>query len=174
MRGPSIKQELDTCQAMQASDICIASCDRVILVHNWRRSWVTLDRDHRVGKAGQLCRVCHALCVQLASESGYLGPSPILRRKAGFALPFVVFGAIASASGVVLQMADSTPTTDDRSSILRFLPATGSRPAPSSLTFPPRPSFLAVRTPFPLLPRARLVRARRDPCRQHRLAGTQC
>ena len=69
-------------------------------------------------------------------ESGYLGPSPILRRKAGFALPFVVFGAIAAASGVVLQMADSTPTTDDRSSIAAIL--TSDRLAHSTvpLTFP--------------------------------------
>ena len=50
-------------------------------------------------------------------EFGYLCPSPILRRKAGFAVPFVVFGAIAAASSMVVQMADDTPVTDGRSTV---------------------------------------------------------
>src|SRR5262245_2974675 len=48
-------------------------------------------------------------------EFGYLCPSPILRRKAGLALPLVVFGAIAAASSMVLQMADHAPVTDETS-----------------------------------------------------------
>jgi hypothetical protein len=48
-------------------------------------------------------------------EFGYLCPSPVLRRKAGYALPFLVFGAIAAASSMVVQMADPTPVTDGRS-----------------------------------------------------------
>ena len=61
------------------------------------------------------------------------GYSLNLQRKSGFALPFVLFGAIAVASAVVMQVADHTSTTDGRSSIY-----TGDRPAAGtvSLAFP--------------------------------------
>ncbi len=40
-----------------------------------------------------------------------------LRRKAGLALAFIVFGSIAGASGVVVQMAGHEPNADGRSVI---------------------------------------------------------
>jgi hypothetical protein len=43
--------------------------------------------------------------------------SPNLRRKAGLALAFIVFGSIAGASGVVVQMAGHEPSADGRSVI---------------------------------------------------------
>ncbi len=72
----------------------------------------------------------------LHPKSGYSYSSHILRRKVGFALPFGVFGAIAAASSVVVQMADvtpTTPTTDGRSSIVAF----HSSDPPADIIVPP-------------------------------------
>jgi hypothetical protein len=43
--------------------------------------------------------------------------SPNLRRKAGYAVAFIVFGSIGGASGVVVQMAGNEPHIDGRSVI---------------------------------------------------------
>jgi hypothetical protein len=50
-------------------------------------------------------------------EFGCFCQSPNLRRKAGFAVAFIVFGSIAGASGVVVQMAGHDPHIDGRSVI---------------------------------------------------------
>src|SRR6516225_2110465 len=42
---------------------------------------------------------------------------PNLRRKAGLALAFIVFGSIAGASGIVVQMAGDGPNAADRAVI---------------------------------------------------------
>jgi hypothetical protein len=50
-------------------------------------------------------------------EFGCFCLSSTLRRKAGLALAFIVFGSIAGASGVVVQMAGHEPNVDGRSVI---------------------------------------------------------
>ena len=65
----------------------------------------------------------------LYPKFAYSNSSPILHRTAGLALSFVVFGAIATASGVVFQMGDRTSMTDDRPSIVAI--HTSDRPAAS-------------------------------------------
>jgi hypothetical protein len=83
-------------------------------------------------------------------EFGYLCPSPILRRKAGFALPFVAFGAIAAASTMVVQMSDHTPMTDGRSTVAAIHvsdpPAAPvvSRPAIVESATPPEPAIPVI------------------------------
>ena len=52
-----------------------------------------------------------------SAEFGYSCLSSTLRRKAGLALAFIVFGSIAGASGVVVQMAGHEPNVDGRSVI---------------------------------------------------------
>jgi len=50
-------------------------------------------------------------------EFGCFCLSSTLRRKAGLALAFIVFGSIAGASGVVVQMAGHEPNVGGRSVI---------------------------------------------------------
>src|ERR1700740_2631254 len=58
---------------------------------------------------------------ELAMRSGYSVPPefgwPNLRRRAGLALAFIVFGSIAGASGIVVQMAGDGPNAAGRSVI---------------------------------------------------------
>jgi hypothetical protein len=50
-------------------------------------------------------------------EFDFFCQSPNLRRKAGFAVAFIVFGSIGGASGVVVQMAGHEPHIDGKSVI---------------------------------------------------------
>jgi hypothetical protein len=54
---------------------------------------------------------------ELAMRSAYNVHPENLHRKAGLALAFIVFGSIAGASGVVVQMAGHEPNADGRSVI---------------------------------------------------------
>src|SRR5437899_11316659 len=50
-------------------------------------------------------------------EFGCFCQPPNLRRKAGFAVAFIVFGSLGGASGVVVQMTGHEPHIDGRSVI---------------------------------------------------------
>src|SRR5262245_42693693 len=67
---------------------------------------------------------------------------PNLRRKAGLALTFIVFGSIAGASGIVVQMAGDGPNNAGRA-VIAATPLTPST-TPSTIV---SPSFPAVSAP---------------------------
>jgi hypothetical protein len=79
----------------------------------------------------------------LHPEFGYSCLSPNLRRKAGLALAFMVFGSIAGASGVVMQMAGHEPETYGRS-VIAAIPLDSSTTLSTSIV---SPGFPAVSAP---------------------------
>src|SRR6266540_1360546 len=79
----------------------------------------------------------------LHPEFGYSCLSPNLRRKAGLALAFMVFGSMAGASGVVMQMAGHEPDTNGRS-VIAAIPLNSSATLSTSIV---SPAFPAVSAP---------------------------
>jgi hypothetical protein len=78
----------------------------------------------------------------LHPEFGYSCLSPNLRRKAGLALAFVVFGSIAGASGVVMQMAGHEPDTNGRL-VIAAIPLNSSATLSASIASPASPAASA-------------------------------
>ena len=72
---------------------------------------------------------------KMHSDFGYICLSPNLRRKAGLALAFIVFGSIAGASGVVMQMAGHEPDTNGRS-VIAAIPLNSSATLSTSIVSP--------------------------------------
>lgn len=75
----------------------------------------------------------------LHPEFGYFCLSPNLRRKAGLALAFIVFGSIAGASGVVMQMAGHEPDTNGRS-VIASIPLNSNATLSTSIASPASPA----------------------------------
>lgn len=78
----------------------------------------------------------------LHPEFGYFCSSPNLRRKAGLALAFIVFGSIAGASGVVMQMAGHEPDANGKS-VIAANPLDTSATLSTSIASPVSPAVSA-------------------------------
>jgi hypothetical protein len=76
------------------------------------------------------------------SEFGDFCLSPNLRRKVGLALAFIVFGSIAGASGIVVQMASHELTTNGRS-MIAAIPLNSSAKISTSIVSPASPAVSA-------------------------------
>lgn len=75
---------------------------------------------------------------KMHSEFGYFCLSPNLRRKVGLALAFIVFGSIAGASGIFVQMADEPNTNGG--SMIAAIPLNSSATLSTSIVSPASPA----------------------------------
>lgn len=78
---------------------------------------------------------------KMHSEFGYFCLSPNLRRKVGLALAFIVFGSIAGASGIFVQMADEPNTNGG--SMIAAIPLNSSATLSTSIVSPASPAASA-------------------------------
>ena len=78
---------------------------------------------------------------KMHSEFGYFCLSPNLRRKVGLALAFIVFGSIAGASGIFVQMA-AEPNTNG-GSMIAAIPINSSATVSTSIVSPASPAASA-------------------------------
>ena len=78
----------------------------------------------------------------LHPEFDYFCLSSNLRRKAGLALAFIVFGSIAGASGVVMQIAGHEPDTNGRS-VIAAIPLNSSATLSTGIVSPASPAVSA-------------------------------
>jgi len=79
---------------------------------------------------------------KLHPEFGCFCLSPNLRRRAGLALAFIVFGSIAGASGVVMQIAGHEPDTNGRS-VIAAIPLNTSATLSTAIVSPASPAVTA-------------------------------
>src|SRR5262245_35843700 len=78
----------------------------------------------------------------LHPEFSYFCLSPNLRRRVGLALAFIVFGSIAGASGVVMQIAGHEPDTNGRS-VIAAIPLNTSATLSTGIVSPAYPAVSA-------------------------------
>lgn len=106
-----------------------------------RRQPLTCSRGSNAGDGG-LQELTMRSAYNFNPEFSCFCLAPNLRHKAGLVLAFVVFGSIAGASGVVLQMTGHEPNADGRS-VIAAIPLNPS----ATLSTVVSPAFSAVSAP---------------------------